>query len=131
MNKPFASPTTVSVRYIVNDVDSCVAFYTEILGFDVTMKAPGFAMLTNGNLRLLINKPGAGGAGQNMPDGVVPAPGGWNRFQLEVKDIESVINDLKGKRVHFRNELVKANAGNQILVVDPSGNLIELFEPKA
>ena len=112
-------------------MDPCVTFYKQVLGFDVVMNpATGFAIVAKGNLRLLFNQPGAGGAGQNMPDGAVPAPGGWNRIQLEVQDIESVIKDLKGKQVKFRNELVTANAGKQILLMDPSGNLIELFEPK-
>jgi catechol 2,3-dioxygenase-like lactoylglutathione lyase family enzyme len=130
MNKSIGNPTTVNVRYIVNDVDSCVAFYTQILGFDVIMHTPAaFAMLSKGNLHLLFNKPGAGGAGQTMPDGVKPSPGGWNRFQLEVQHIESVIEDLKSKHAKFRNELVTANAGKQILLMDPSENLVELFEP--
>jgi catechol 2,3-dioxygenase-like lactoylglutathione lyase family enzyme len=129
MNNAFANPTTVNVRYIVSDVDSCVTFYSQVLGFDVIMNSPaGFAMLGKGNLRLLCNKPGAGGAGQTMPDGEKPAPGGWNRIQFEVKNIESVIEDLKSKHVKFRNELVTGNAGKQILLMDPSGNLIELFE---
>ena len=131
MSTSFANPTTVNVRYIVNDVNSCVTFYTQILGFDVVMNPPtGFAILSKGNLRLLFNQPGAGGAGQTMPDGAVPAPGGWNRIQFEVENIESVIKDLKVEHVKFRNDLVTANAGKQILLMDPSGNLIELFEPK-
>jgi catechol 2,3-dioxygenase-like lactoylglutathione lyase family enzyme len=131
MNGSIANPTTVSVRYIVNDVDSCVTFHTQLLGFDVIMHTPNaFAMLSKGNLHLLLNKPGAGGAGQTMPDGVKPSPGGWNRIHLEVQHIESVIEDLKGKHAKFRNELVTAPAGSQILLMDPSGNLIELFEPK-
>jgi catechol 2,3-dioxygenase-like lactoylglutathione lyase family enzyme len=126
-----AEPTTVNVRYIVNDVDACVAFYTQLLGFEVIMHTPAaFAMLSKGSMHLLLNKPGAGGAGQSMPDGTKPAPGGWNRFQLEVQDIESVIADLKEKKAKFRNELVTAPAGKQILLVDPSGNVIELFESK-
>jgi catechol 2,3-dioxygenase-like lactoylglutathione lyase family enzyme len=129
MNGSFANPTTVSIRYIVNDVDACVTFYTHVLGFEVVMHSPmGFAMLSKGNLHLLLNKPGAGGAGQTMPDGTVPAPGGWNRIQLEVQQIETVIADLKNKHVQFRNDLVVAPAGKQILMVDPSGNLIELFQ---
>jgi len=129
MNISFANPTIVSVRYIVDDVDSCLKFYTDILGFDVLMHTPNaFAMLEKGNLRLLFNKPGEGGAGQAMPDGAKPAPGGWNRFQLEVKNIESVIRDLKSQQVKFRNDLVTARAGKQILIMDPSKNLIELFE---
>ena len=131
MKNSIVTPTTVSVRYIVDDVDSCVTFYTQMLGFDVIMHTPAaFAMLSKGNLHLLLNKPGAGGAGQDMPDGEKPAPGGWNRFHLEVQDIESVIEDLKSKKAKFRNELVSAPAGRQILLIDPSGNLIELFEPK-
>jgi catechol 2,3-dioxygenase-like lactoylglutathione lyase family enzyme len=130
MNSTIDNPTTVSIRYIVNDVDSCVNFYTQLLGFNVIMHTPdAFAMLSKGNLNLLLNRPGAGGAGQAMPDGAKPEPGGWNRFHLEVHDIESVIDDLKSKHAEFRNELVKAPAGKQILLVDPSGNLIELFEP--
>lgn len=125
------NPTTVSVRYIVDDVDSCVKFYTQLLGFEVVMHTPdAFAMLSKGNLHLVFNRPGAGGAGQAMPDGTKPAPGGWNRFQLEVKNIDAVIEDLKGKKATFRNELITAPAGRQILLMDPSGNLIELFERK-
>lgn len=131
MKSSIPNPTTVSVRYIVDDVDSCVKFYTQLLGFEVVMHTPdAFAMLSKGNLHLVFNKPGAGGAGKAMPDGVKPTPGGWNRFQLEVQNIEDVIKDLKGKNAKFRNELVTAPAGNQILLIDPSGNLIELFERK-
>jgi catechol 2,3-dioxygenase-like lactoylglutathione lyase family enzyme len=129
MNISFADPTTVNVRYIVDDVDACVKFYTNVLGFEVIMHTPdAFAMLEKGNLHLLFNKPGAGGAGQAMPDGVKPEPGGWNRFQLEVKNIGSVIKNLQSQHVKFRNDLVTAKAGKQILLMDPSGNLIELFE---
>lgn len=131
MKSSIPNPTTVSVRYIVDDVDSCVKFYTQLLGFEVVMHTPdAFAMLSKGNLHLVFNKPGAGGAGKAMPDGVKPTPGGWNRFQLEVQNIEDVIKDLKGKHAKFRNELVTAPAGKQILLIDPSGNLIELFERK-
>lgn len=131
MKSSIANPTTVSVRYIVDDVDSCVTFYTQILGFDVVMHTPAaFAMLSKGNLHLLLNKPGAGGAGQAMPDGAKPTPGGWNRFHLEVQDLESLIDELKSKNVKFRNEVVTAPAGKQILLIDPSGNLVELFERK-
>lgn len=131
MKASIANPTTVSVRYIVDDVDSCVRFYTDLLGFEVTMHTPAaFAMLSKGNLHLLLNKPGAGGAGQAMPDGAKPTPGGWNRFHLEVKDLDAVIKDLKNNGAKFRNEVVTAPAGKQILLIDPSGNLIELFERK-
>src|SRR6185295_13586712 len=106
MTASLDNPTTVNVRYIVNDVDSCVDFYTQLLGFDEIMHTPGdFAMLSKGNLHLLFNRPGAGGAGQTMPDGAIPSPGGWNRFQLEVQNIESVIRELKSKNVKFRNDL--------------------------
>lgn len=129
MKNSIANPTTVSVRYIVDDVESCVTFYAQLLGFEVVMHTPSaFAMLSKGNLHLLLNKPGAGGAGQSMPDGATPAPGGWNRFHLEVQDLDSVINELKSKKAKFRNEIVTAPAGKQILLIDPSGNLIELFE---
>jgi catechol 2,3-dioxygenase-like lactoylglutathione lyase family enzyme len=131
MKASIANPATVSVRYIVDDVDSCVRFYTDLLGFEVTMHTPAaFAMLSKGNLHLLLNKPGAGGAGQAMPDGAKPTPGGWNRFHLEVKDLDAVIKDLKNNGAKFRNEVVTAPAGKQILLIDPSGNLIELFERK-
>ena len=120
---------SVSVRYIVNDVDSCLNFYKDVLDFEVvTHPAPGFAMLSKGNLRLLLNQPGAGGAGATMIDGKVPQPGGWNRIQLPTENLEKLMADLQGKGATFRNELVKGNGGKQILLQDPSGNLIELFE---
>jgi catechol 2,3-dioxygenase-like lactoylglutathione lyase family enzyme len=122
--------SAVSVRYIVSDVDQAIPFYTEMLGFQVDMHpAPGFASLSKGNLRLLLNRPGAGGAGQAMPDGQVPAPGGWNRIQIEVEDLEATVDKLRNAGCKFRNEIVVGNGGKQILVNDPSGNAIELFEP--
>jgi predicted enzyme related to lactoylglutathione lyase len=122
--------STVSIRYIVNDVDSSVKFYSELLGFKIiTNASPGFAMVSLGNLHLLLNKPGAGGAGKAMPDGTIPSPGGWNRIQLEIENLEATIKILKSKDAKFRNELVVGNGGKQILLQDPSGNLIELFEP--
>lgn len=130
MYNTFLNSETVSVRYIVNDIDSCVKFYTQLLGFDVVMNPPGgFALISKGNLHLLLNEPGAGGAGQSMPDGTVPTPGGWNRIQIKTKDLESAIKELTKQNVRFRNELVKGNGGKQILMLDPSGNLIELVEP--
>lgn len=122
--------TTVSVRYIVNDVDAAIPFYTGMLGFKLDMHpAPGFASLSRGDLQLLLNRPGAGGAGQAMTDGQRPAPGGWNRIQIEVENIEATVERLKGAGALFRNEIVTGNGGKQILVEDPSGNAIELFQP--
>ena len=119
----------VSVRYIVNDVDSVIPFYTDMLGFKVEMHpAPGFASLLRGDLQLLLNRPGAGGAGQAMPDHQRPSPGGWNRFQIEVDNLEAIVEKLKASGVRFRNEIVTGNGGKQVLVEDPSGNPIELFE---
>ncbi len=120
----------ISVRYIVTDVGAAISFYTEMLGFQVDMHpAPGFASLSKGDLRLLLNQPGAGGAGQAMPDGRMPAPGGWNRIQIEVEDLSAIVEKLKGAGCRFRNEIVSGGGGKQILVDDPSGNPIELFEP--
>jgi len=121
--------SNVSVRYIVDDVDAAIPFYTEMLGFEVEMHpAPGFAMLSRGDLRLLLNQPGAGGAGQAMPDGQMPAPGGWNRIQIEVDDLAGRVEKLKGAGCRFRNEIVTGQGGKQVLAEDPSGNAIELFE---
>jgi catechol 2,3-dioxygenase-like lactoylglutathione lyase family enzyme len=120
----------VNVRYIVNDVDKVIPFYTDMLGFKVEMHpAPGFASLSRGDLQLLLNRPGAGGAGQAMPDSQLPAPGGWNRIQIEVEDLEATVAKLKGAGGRFRNEIVTGNGGKQILIEDPSGNPIELFQP--
>jgi catechol 2,3-dioxygenase-like lactoylglutathione lyase family enzyme len=116
-----------SVRYIVNDVDAAIEFYAERLGFAVDMHpAPGFAGLSRGDLQLFLNAPGAGGAGRA---GGNPEPGGWNRFQVEVDDLDSMIDDLRDQGASFRGELVEGIGGRQILVEDPSGNVVELFEP--
>jgi catechol 2,3-dioxygenase-like lactoylglutathione lyase family enzyme len=122
---------TVSVRYIVNDVDEAIRFYCDHLGFDEVMHpAPTFAMLSRGDLRLTISAPGGpGGGGQAMPDGTVPQPGGWNRFAIEVDDIDSLVATLRAAGVRFRNDIVTGVGGKQILVDDPSGNPVELFEP--
>ena len=121
----------VSVRYIVNDVDAALAFYTQQLGFQVDMHpAPGFAMISRGDLRLLLNTPGGGGgAGQSMPDGRRPEPGGWNRIQIEVDDLAALVDTMKQGGARFRNDIVIGNGGKQILVDDPAGNAVELFEP--
>ena len=122
---------TVSVRYIVDDVDAAIAFYREQLGFDEVMHpAPTFAMLNRGDLRLALSAPsGAGGGGQAMPDGSKPAPGGWNRLMLEVDDLEGTVELLRESGARFRNDVVTGFGGKQILLEDPSGNPIELFEP--
>jgi catechol 2,3-dioxygenase-like lactoylglutathione lyase family enzyme len=109
---------SVSVRYIVNDVETAVSFYTKHLGFNVEMKpAPGFAMLSRGELRLLLSAPGGGGgAGQDMPDGRRPQPGGWNRIQLEVDDLQGLVDTLRKAGARFRNDIVTGRGGKQILV---------------
>jgi catechol 2,3-dioxygenase-like lactoylglutathione lyase family enzyme len=122
---------TVSVRYIVNDVDASIAFYCTHLGFTEDMHpAPTFAMLSRGDLRLVLSAPGGGpGGGQAMADGTLPEPGGWNRFSLEVDDLEALVATLREQGAHFRNDIVTGVGGKQILLDDPSGNPVELFEP--
>ena len=121
---------TVSVRYIVEDVEEAISFYTRHLGFGVELHpAPGFAVLSRGDLRLLLNAPGVGGAGQAMPDGRRPEPGGWNRIQLEVRDLAGEVERMRDAGARFHNEIVSGRGGKQILLEDPSGNPIELFEP--
>jgi catechol 2,3-dioxygenase-like lactoylglutathione lyase family enzyme len=122
---------TVSVRYIVDDVDAAIDFYTQRLDFvEVMHPAPTFAMLSRGDLRLALSAPsGAGGGGQAMPDGTKPEPGGWNRFSLEVADLAAIVEELRKAGVHFRNDIVTGVGGKQILLDDPSGNPVELFEP--
>lgn len=121
----------VGVRYLVTDVAEAVAFYTGWLGFAVEMDAaPGFAALTRGELRLLVNATGGpGGAAQAMPDGRMPAPGGWNRIQLVVDDLDAEYARLRAAGLRFRNEVVHGRGGSQVLLEDPSGNPVELFEP--
>lgn len=122
---------TVQVRYIVNDVGAAIAFYCQHLGFHEEMHpAPAFAMLSRGDLRLVLSVPNPmGGGGQSMPDGTKPAPGGWNRFAIEATDLTATVKVLREAGVHFRNEIVTGIGGRQILIDDPSGNPIELFEP--
>ncbi len=119
-----------SVRYIVNDVDEALSFYSEQLGFSVDMHpAPAFAVISRGDLRLMLSRPGgSGGGGQAMPDGRVPTPGGWNRIQIEVEDLAKMVEQLKAAGAKFRNEIVTGVGAKQILLEDPSGNPIELFE---
>ena len=123
--------TTVNIRYIVRDVEEAIAFYTEHLGFEVQMHpGSGFARLARGDLRLLLNAVGgSGGAAQAMPDGRRPEPGGWNRIQIEVHDLPALVEQLRSEGAHFRNDIVSGNGGKQILLDDPSGNPIELFQP--
>jgi len=122
---------TVQVRYFVSDVDAAVAFYCRQLGFHEDMHpSPNFAMLSRGDLRLVLSKPGGGpGGGQPMPDGTLPEPGGWNRFAIEVTDLEAMVETLREAGARFRNDIVTGVGGRQILLEDPSGNPIELFEP--
>jgi len=124
--------TTVSVRYIVNDVDEAIPFYRDQLGFAVEMHpAPTFAILSRGDLRLLLSAPSSeGGGGQVLADGRRPEPGGWNRISLEVSGLADEVERLRAAGAHFRSEVIYGIGGNQILVEDPSGNPIELFEPK-
>ena len=124
--------TQVSVRYIVDDVDAAVVFYSERLGFEVEAHpAPAFAVLSRGDLRLLLNSPGGpGGAAQPARDGRMPEPGGWNRIQLEVADLDAEVERLRGAGgVGFRTEIVSGRGGRQVLIEDPAGNPVELFEP--
>lgn len=122
---------SVQVRYIVRDVAAAIEFYTRHLGFHLDMHpAPPFAMLSRGDLRLVLSAPNPmGGGGQSMPDGTRPQPGGWNRFAIEVADLSAEVEKLKRAGVRFRNEIVTGVGGKQILAEDPSGNPIELFEP--
>ena len=123
--------STVQVRYIVDDVEAAIAFYTTHFGFREDMHpAPAFAMLSRGDLRLVLSAPNpAAGGGQPMPDGAMQEPGGWNRFAIEVEDIEATVEGLRKAGAHFRNNLVTGVGGKQIIVDDPSGNPVELFQP--
>ncbi len=119
----------VSVRYLVDDVDQAIGFYTGLLGFEIlTNAAPAFADVKRGHLRLLLSGPRSS-AGRPMDDGARPGPGGWNRIHLIVDDIEAEVARLGGAGASFRNPIVEGPGGRQILLQDPSGNLVELFQP--
>ena len=121
--------TTVNVRYMVDDVEAALAFYTTHLGFTLLSKtAPAFADVERNGLRLLLSGP-TSSAGRPMPDGRRPGPGGWNRIHLIVEDLSSEVNRLRAAGVHFRNDIVTGPGGAQILLDDPAGNPIELFQP--
>ena len=122
---------TVQVRYIVDNVDDAIAFYSGQLGFALEMHpAPPFAMLSRGDLRLVLSAPNlSGGGGQPRPEGTAQKPGGWNRFAIEVADLEAIVGRLRAAGTHFRNEIVTGVGGKQIIAEDPSGNPVELFEP--
>lgn len=122
---------SVYVRYIVHDAEVASAFYRDVLGFQIVMNpSPGFSLLQRGPLRLMLNASGGGGAGQTISDGSTPEPGGWSRFQLRVDDLDTEIERIRQLGGTFRNDIVHGMGGRQILLEDPSGNLIELFEPR-
>jgi catechol 2,3-dioxygenase-like lactoylglutathione lyase family enzyme len=121
----------VSVRYMVDDVEAAVAFYTKVLDFKVlTSFAPAFADVARGKLRLLLSGP-TSSAGRPMPDGAKPGPGGWNRIHLIVDDVEAEVARLRAAGARFRNDILKGPGGKQILLQDPAGNVVELFQPAA
>jgi len=125
-----ADADTVNVRYLVDDVPTAIDFYTRHFGFTVGISSPAFADVTRGNLRLLLSGP-LSSAGRAMTDGERPGPGGWNRIHLIVDDLEQEVARLSDAGVPFRNEVVRGPGGAQVLAVDPSGNLVELFQPAA
>ena len=126
-----ANDDTVSVRYMVDDVDAALEFYTKLLGFEIMMSAaPAFADVRRGNLRLLLSGP-ASSAGRPMADGRTPGPGGWNRIHFIVDDIEAEVTRLRDAGARFRNDIISGPGGKQVLLEDPSNNVVELFQPAA
>jgi len=120
---------TVNVRYMVDDVDAAIGFYTELLGFEVlTNASPAFADVKRGNLRMLLSGPRSS-AGRPMPDGATPGPGGWNRVHFVVDDVAAEVDRLRSAGARFRNDIIEGPGGKQILLEDPSGNVVELFQP--
>jgi catechol 2,3-dioxygenase-like lactoylglutathione lyase family enzyme len=120
---------TVNVRYMVDDVEEAIAFYTELLGFELLSSAsPAFADVRRGNLRLLLAGP-TSSAGRPMPDGTKPGPGGWNRIHFIVDDIDTEVARLRDVGARFRNDIIEGPGGKQILLEDPSDNVVELFQP--
>jgi catechol 2,3-dioxygenase-like lactoylglutathione lyase family enzyme len=127
-----AAPQAATVRYFVDDLDTAISFYCRRLGFREELRSPGaFAMLYRGSLRLLLSVPGAPGAGHALPDGTVPAPGGWNRIALQVTDLAAAVAVLRDAGARFRDDMVSGVGVRQVVLLDPSGNLVELFEPAA
>lgn len=121
---------TVNVRYMVDDVQEAVDWYVANFGFSVVIASPAFGSVQRGNLRLLLSGK-ASSAGRPMPDGRQPEPGGWNRFQVITDDIAAEADRLRGRGIRFRNEILSGPGGSQVLVEDPSGNVVELFQPAA
>jgi len=127
-----AARQAATVRYFVDDLDTAISFYCQRLGFREELRSPGaFGMLYRGDLRLLLSVPGEAGAGRALPDGTVPAPGGWNRIALQVSDLAATVAALRDAGARFRDNIVTGVGVRQILLQDPSGNLVELFEPVA
>jgi catechol 2,3-dioxygenase-like lactoylglutathione lyase family enzyme len=125
-----AAAQSATVRYFVTDLDAAVGFYRDLLGFEEELRpSPAFAMLYRGDLRLLLSVPGGAGGGDVLPEGSVPAPGGWNRIALLVPDIDAIVADLRRKGARFRTGISAGVAVRQVLLHDPAGNLVELFEP--
>ena len=123
--------TTPTIRYFVKNLDAAVDFYCQHLGFEAEVRSPVFAMLYRGDLRLLLNVPGTHPSGHALPDGTLPTPGGWNRILIQVADLDATIDSLRRAGVHFRDDRPSGVAVRQVLLEDPSGNPIELFEPAA